>query len=72
MREMKLLIFLKKKLFHIKVKKKKKEKEESEENNFYESKSINYDLFEKLVNLLAPTVLVKKLYETKDKKKTMS
>ena len=45
---------------------KKKEKEESEENNFFEyikdeSKSINYDLFEKLVNLLAHTVLVKKI-----------
>ena len=49
---------------------KKKEKEQSEEelevNKFFEyvengSKSINYDLFEKHFNLLAPTVLAKQI-----------
>ena len=54
-----------------------KEKEESEENKFFEyieneSKGINYYLFEKHFNLVAPTVFSKKLYETKDKKKIRS
>ena len=53
---------------------KTKEKEELEENKFFEyieneSKGINYYLFEKHFNLVAPTVFSKKLYERKDKKK---
>ena len=48
--------------------------EESKENKFFkytenESESINYELFEKYFNVVAPTVLAKKLFETKDKKK---
>ena len=34
-----------------------------------ESKSISYDLFEKQFGFVIPTVLAKKLYETKDKNK---
>ena len=34
-----------------------------------ESKSISCDLFEKHFGFVAPTVLAKKLYETKDKNK---
>ena len=53
---------------------KEEPEEESEENRFFkyienESKGINYDLFEKPFNVVAPTVLVKKLFETKDRKK---
>ena len=79
MREMKLLIFLKKELFRINVmylkqKKKTNQKKNQKKNNFFEyianeSKSINYDLFEKHFSLVVPTVLAKKLYETKDKNK---
>ena len=48
--------------------------EESEENNFFkyienESKSINYDLSKDYFDLVVPSALVKKLFETKDKKK---
>ena len=83
MREMKLLIFLKNEFFRIKIKhfkqkKKKESEEESEEelkeNKFLkyienESKGINYELFKKHVNFGAPTVMAKKLFETKDKNK---
>ena len=53
---------------------KTKEKEELEENKLFEYiedelKDISYELFEKHFNVVAPTVLAKKLYETKDKKK---
>ena len=53
---------------------KTKEKEELEENKFFayienESKDISYELFKTHFNFVAPTVLAKKLYETKDKKK---
>ena len=52
---------------------KTKEKEELDENKFFEyieneSKDISYELFEKHFNFIVPTVLAKKLYETKDKK----
>ena len=78
MREMKLLIFSKKEFFRIKVMYlKQKENEESkklEENKFFryienESKGFNFDLFEKHFNFSAPTVLAKKVFETKDKNK---
>ena len=69
MREMKLLIFLKKGLFRIKVMylkqtKRKKSEEELEENKFFkyienESKGINYDLFKDYFDFVAPTVLAK-------------
>ena len=86
----KILFFLKKELFHIKVmhlKQKKTQAEsedESEENKLEkikddckkfikyienESKGINYDLFKDYFNLVAPTVLTKKLCETKNKNK---
>ena len=57
---------------------KTKEKEESEEelkeNKFFkhienESKDISYELFRKHFNFVAPTVLAKELFETKDKNK---
>ena len=66
---------------------KTKEKEELEENklekikddykNFFkyienESKSINYELFEKHFNIVAPTVLAKNYMRQKIKRKTMS
>ena len=67
MRGMKLLIFLKKGLFRIKImylkqKKKKESKEELKENKFFEyienkSKGINYDLVVKHFNSSVPTVL---------------
>ena len=37
-----------------------------------ESKGISYDLFKDCFNLVGPTVLAKKLCETKNKNKTMS
>ena len=48
--------------------------EELEKNKFFkyienESKGINYDLFKEYFNFVAPTVLAKKLFETKDKNK---
>ena len=61
-----------------KIKEKEESEEESEveskENKFFkyienESKSINYGLFEKHFNFIAPAVLAKKLYETKNKNK---
>ena len=61
-------------------KRRKKSEEESEENKLKEIKdyykkifkyikdeSKSYELFEKYFSVLIPTVLVKKLYETKDK-----
>ena len=50
------------------------ESEELEENKFFkyienESKSINYDLFKTHFSDMAPTVLAKKIFETKKKKK---
>ena len=57
-----------------KTKEEEESEEKSEKNNFFEyianeSKSINCDLFEKHFSLVVPTVLAKKLYETKDKNK---
>ena len=54
--------------------KEEESEEESKENGFFEyikneSKSINYDLFEKHFGFVAPTVLATRLYETKDKNK---
>ena len=54
--------------------KKLKSEEESEENKIFkyienESKGINYELFEKHFSFVVPSVLAKKLFETKDKKK---
>ena len=51
-----------------------KSDEELDENNFFkdiknESKSINYDSFKAHFSVIAPTVLAKKLFETKGKKK---
>ena len=76
--EMKLLIFLKKDFFHIKMihskpkkknqrrNQKKNQKKNKKKNKFFEyienePKSLNYDLFERHFNLLAPTVLAKKI-----------
>ena len=76
MQEMKLLIFLKKELFRINiVYLKQKKKEKLEEKNFFahienESKDINYELFKKHFKFVAP--MAKKLFETKDKNKTIS
>ena len=49
------------------------ESEELEENKFFkyienESKSINYDLFKTHFSDVAPTVLAKKIFETKKEK----
>ena len=49
------------------------ESEELEENKFFkyienESKSINYDLFKTHFSDIAPTILAKKLFDTKNKK----
>ena len=57
-----------------KIKEKEESEEESKENKFFkyienESKSINYGLFEKHFSSIAPTVLAKKLYDTKNKDK---
>ena len=51
-----------------------KSDEELDENKFFEdieneSKSINYDSFKAHFSVIAPTVLAKKLFETKGKKK---
>ena len=59
---------------------KEQSEEESEEeriNKFFkyiekESKSIHFYLFKNYFNFTVPSALVKQLYETKDKKKTMS
>ena len=76
MREVKLLIFLEKKLFRIKVmyskQKKKNQKLEKIKDDYKkfiiyienESKEINYELFKDYFNFVAPTVLTK-TYEIK-------
>ena len=75
MREMKLFFFEKGVFLYIGNVFKTKEKEESEKepegNKFLkyienESESINHDLFKEYFNFIAPTVLAKKLFETKD------
>ena len=54
--------------------KSEEESEELDENKFYkniddESKDISYELFKKHFNFVAPAVLAKTLFKTKDKKK---
>ena len=79
MREMELLIFLKKGLFCIKVMYLKQKKKRIKRKQFFkyienESKGINYDLFKNYFNFVAPTVLPKKKYYSKQKikRKTMT
>ena len=53
---------------------KEKSEKELDENELFkdietESEGINYELFEKYFKYAVPTVLAKKLFETKDKKK---
>ena len=79
MREIILLIFLKKELFRIKImhlKQKKKNQNQKKIKDCYnkfseyienESKGINYELFEKHFNFVTPTALAK-TYEIKNKK----
>ena len=79
MREMILLVFLKKELFCIKemyLKKKESKKESKKERSkkFFEyveneSNDIDYDLFEDYFDFSVPSALAKKLCETKDKNK---
>ena len=79
-----LLIFFEKGTFPFKSNVFKTKEEKSEENKlekikdnyktFFKyiegkSKDINYELFEKHFNFSAPTVLEKKIFETKDKKR---
>ena len=87
MREIILLIFLKKELFRIKImhlKQKKKNQNQKKNqkkikdcyNKFSEyieneSKGINYELFEKHFNFVTPTALAKTLYEIKNKKRNI-
>ena len=52
---------------------KQKKKKNQKKANFFkyienESKGINYDLFKNHFSFVAPNVLAKKLFETKDKK----
>ena len=83
MREMILLIFLKKDLFPFKGNVFKRKEEKSEENKFEkikddyktfikyiedQSKGIEYDLFEEYFSFSVPSVLAKQLYEIKNKK----
>ena len=71
MQEIILLIFLKEELYLIK-KKRRIKKERTKKFFEYvenESKDINYDLMENYFDLVAPTVLAKELFETKDKNK---
>ena len=82
-REMKLLLFLKKEFFHIKIihlkqKKKKNQKKKKKKNqtktNFFkyienESEDINYDLFKDYFNFVVPTVFAKQLFQRKNKNK---
>ena len=67
-------------LFKRKEKEESEEKEKSEkeldENKFFKnienkSESINYELFKDYFDFAAPTVLAKKLFETKNKNKTV-
>ena len=79
MREMILLVFLKKELFCIKemyLKKKESKKESKQERSkkFFEyieneSNDIDYDLFEDYFDFSVPSALAKKLCETKNKNK---
>ena len=79
MREMILLVFLKKELFCIKemyLKKKESKKESKKERSkkFFEyieneSNDIDYDLFEDYFDFSVPSALAKKLCETKNKNK---
>ena len=85
MREMKLLIFLKKgffpmKIIHLKQKKKESEEESEEESEKEifkkfieyienESKGINYELFKNYFDFVVPSALAKELFKIKDKKK---
>ena len=79
MREMILLVFLKKELFCIKemyLKKKESKKESKKERSkkFFEyieneSNDIDYNLFEDYFDFSVPSALAKKLYETKNKNK---
>ena len=81
MQEMKLLIFLKKGFFPMKIihlKQKKKESEEESEKEIFkkfieyienESKGINYELFINYFVFVVPSALAKKLFKIKDKKK---
>ena len=81
MQEMKLLIFLKKGFFPMKIihlKQKKKESEEESEKEIFkkfieyienESKGINYELFKNYFVFVVPSALAKKLFKIKDKKK---
>ena len=62
---MKKELYLKKKKRRIKKERTKKFFESAEN----ESKDINYDLMENYFGLVAPTVLAKELFETKDKNK---
>ena len=61
------------KIFKTKEKEQSEEKEELDENKLSknienESKGINYELFKKHFNYVAPTVLAKELFKTKHKK----
>ena len=79
MREMILLVFLKKELFCIKemyLRKKESKKESKKERSkkFFEyieneSNDIDYDLFEDYFDFSVPSALAKKLCETKNKNK---
>ena len=58
----------------LKTKEKEESEEELKENKFFkyienESKDISQELFRKHFNFVAPTVLAKELFETKDKNK---
>ena len=70
-----IIEFFEKRIFPHKnnvFKTKEEESEEESKDSKYiqkESKSINYDLFEKHFGFVAPTVLATRLYETKDKNK---
>ena len=83
MREMILLIFLKKDLFPFKGNVFKRKEEKSEENKFEkikddyktfikyiedQSKGIEYDLFEEYFSFSVPSALAKQLYEIKNKR----
>ena len=64
------------KTFETKEKEQSEEKEELDENKLFknienESKGINYELFKKHFNYVAPTVLAKELFKTKDKNKNI-
>ena len=55
----------------------KKKKLEKIKDDFYlyiknDSKGINYDLFKDYFDFVVPSALAKQLYETKDKKETIS